>query len=78
MHCTFEKYFEQFYVLWIFDLIRLLVTIQTSHQTLKRLRGEEHNNLAWKIYVEQGEYIWWNASRNNQLTTTTYKSCYLS
>lgn len=59
------------------DLIRLLVTIQTSHQTLKRLRREEHNNLAWKIYVEQGEYIWWNASRNNQLTTTTYKSCYL-
>lgn len=59
------------------DLIRLLVTIQTSQQTLKRLRGETHNNLAWKIYVEQGEYIWWNASRNNQLTTTTYKSCYL-
>lgn len=77
MQFTFEKYFEQFYVLWIFDVIRLLVTIQTSHQTLKRLRGKKHNNLAWKIYVEQGEYIWWNASRNNQLTTTTYKSCYL-
>lgn len=60
------------------DLIQLLVTIQTSHQTLKRLRGETQNNLAWKIYVEQGEYIWWNASRNNQLNTTTYKSCYLS
>lgn len=59
------------------DLIRLLVTIQTSHQTLKRLRGKKHNNLARKIYVEQGEYIWWNASRNNQLTTTTYKSRYL-